>query len=68
MDLDMDDVGQDFTAFTEFTEAERLALCECLATAATAAFGGLPMNVVYFDDHAAFLVRPAHLVVPQVLH
>ena len=41
----MGDTEQDFP---EFTEAERLALCECLATAATAALGGLPMHVTYF--------------------
>ena len=52
----------------ELPERDEAALCEAVATAASVVLGGLPMIASFHSEYAAFVIRPAHHVSPEVLH
>ena len=60
----MDDTDTEFDEY----EQETAALCEAVASAATAVLGGLPMIASFHSEYAAFVIRPLHHVLPEVLH
>ena len=64
----MDDIEHDLVETSEHEHAETAALCEAVATAASAVLGGLPMIATFHPEFAAFVVRPLHHILPEVLH